>query len=1021
VQNDRYKCWEAVGPVGEVWTRLGPEIKKFVDDSCKPVPGFTFGIYMIGDTEETAKPKILICSTDFRGRKGVRKAILESGILESYPPIGLGDMARAPGLMALEEIESTFPLDSALGDETYVLAASSDKAFGRRLFIPGRDGGSLRPATGGPILYINGNIYQLTVGHAFLGFDGLNTPRTQSSSSDECDFDGQSDSEDYDTSADLQMTDKSKRRSNNPAFHNGYGPDGDKSGFKSHDDPSSLDIESSSSTLANQSSRDSGVGLSPESASAGNDQSQIKEPATSQSLHRVSKLALLSETGAKQSLDYGLVELERKYRLGRNEIPYGPNSSKRFLQVRQAAKIGSGYVNVVTMTASSKFLSGKLCPTASYMWLSNQRTLQELYPVHLDGTLSDGDCGAGVVDQATGHLYGHIVAGTAGTGFAYIVLAIQVFEDIVDRCEGDVTLEPASPAHLSTKRRPIEPLRVVEFASKKYFSELKESTGSNGDETTLNKPAPIAPIPRSLMSKIDLMTAEGQFQQHKSPRRLKFRDPTKGFRSKIPILQPKALAAKPEGKGKGKEVGESAVWKGIAPEMRDLQEETGMTSFHTFEQRFFALPTDLQVQIIASLCVPDILRLRIASRNWHNLISLNEAPIARAFLEYNPGPRFALSLYPPPSPTEINLHYIYGLWHRLFVASKLSSVMAEWITEDHFLQREEEDRLKFLPRLGRMHRRLAPLLFIIFHFLEMYRDLHLKHPLGHSQSLLHEADKINPVEAQIMSMYDNEMFLQAHQVFPLVVSCLCRMLRPPSYLGRLERSFRGYHSQPPPDRVLVAILCIGGLREVERFSQIGGYEARRMAVDEWYSAVSREPIISGPQSHRLAASFNRMLSRLTPFSTSETSKGKTSSMPESVSAFSNSRDRHGGGTRSNCSDGPLFNKSLAAGPPMAPLPAEHIRLLLPDLPSLKHLWIQTAEALLLKRRVVERRQDIKKNAELLLDLVREGITNADRLFYERAEHSVIQEDAMLVRDSVEEFVFVDGGFSRLGGWYDRAL
>jgi len=146
VRDGRYKCWEAVG---EVWTRLGPEIKNFVDDSSKPVPGLAFGMYMIGHTEDTAKPKILIFLTDFTGRKGVRKAILESGILESDPPIRLGDMAKAPSLMAQGEIESTCPLNLASGDETYVFSVSSDNAFGRRLFIPGRVSGSVRPATGG--------------------------------------------------------------------------------------------------------------------------------------------------------------------------------------------------------------------------------------------------------------------------------------------------------------------------------------------------------------------------------------------------------------------------------------------------------------------------------------------------------------------------------------------------------------------------------------------------------------------------------------------------------------------------------------------------------------------------------------------------------------------------------------------------------------------------------------------------------------------------------------------------------
>ena len=83
-----------------------------------------------------------------------------------------------------------------------------DNAFGRRLFIPRRDGGSLRPATAGPILHINGKIYQLTVGHAFWEVEDFAPFETRSSSLDDCDFDGQSDSEDDDSCANLEMKDK---------------------------------------------------------------------------------------------------------------------------------------------------------------------------------------------------------------------------------------------------------------------------------------------------------------------------------------------------------------------------------------------------------------------------------------------------------------------------------------------------------------------------------------------------------------------------------------------------------------------------------------------------------------------------------------------------------------------------------------------------------------------------------------------------------------------------------------------
>ncbi len=76
-------------------------------------------------------------------------------------------------------------------------------------------------------------------------------------------------------------------------------------------------------------------------------------------------------------------------------------------------------------------------------------------------------------------------------------------------------------------------------------------------------------------------------------------------------------------------------------------------------------------------------------------------------------------------------------------------------------------------------------------------------------------------------MYDDRTLLQVHQVFPLVVASFCRRLRPPSYVGRVERSIRGYLREKPPDEVHVAALCVGGLRQVERFWEIKGYNTRR--------------------------------------------------------------------------------------------------------------------------------------------------------------------------------------------------
>lgn len=999
VREGRYTCWEAVGPVRETWARLGPEIKDYIETSCKYGPALSLEIYMIGRSEATAAPKILICSTDVTARKEVRRAIMGSGIMNNYPPIGLGDTAKLPDLLAQEDIEASFLTTSKLSNETVVLSPTWDKPFGRRLFIPRRDGSPLRPATAAPILHINGKIYQLTVGHAFSELDDGASNEARSSSLDDCDFDGQDDS-DGDSSADLDMAVKANLKFKDGHFHSNFGPTGIEMGTISQDS-SSQNPESSSAT-ARQSLGSAAVDLSAQNISTGNNKPQTKEPVIARRLDRVGKLALVSETGTKQSLDYALVELEGIYRHGSNEVTFGPNGSQRWLRVRKVAKIGPGDVSIATMTASLGFMSGKLSATASFMRLHNQRTLQELYSVRLDGKLVDGDCGSGVIDRSTGDLYGHIVAGSLGTGFAYIVPAMHVFEDISDRLGGDVTLIPLE----KPTRTGLEPLRLVEFASERYFSELKQPTQSNKDENNYKKSASIRPIPAaSFISSSSRQLSHRQCeralnsvlwlpQQQNSPKGRKILEPINNFGSKSSALRSRAENFNVEGKGKGKAEGGAGFRTRFVPHVRNRRESTPVSSSVAFEERFFTLPSDLRVQIIASLHVSDILNLRMASRNWHNLISLNEAPISRTFLQYNPVPPFATCLYPIPNPSEINLHYICGLWHRLLVVSKLSTVMTEWVTRDYFLRKTEAQRLEFLPQQDRMRFRLVPLLFTIFHFFEMYRHLHLKRRLD---PLRGEAYTINRIELQIMKMYDNETLLQVHQIFPLLVSFLNRRLKPPSYLGHLERSLRGYVQDPPPDHVQVAILCVGGLTEVARFSDIKAYDERRKAVDSWYTSVapSPSPINSESQSHGWLMRLRRKHSRQASFNPADSSTDNAASTSCSISSLSSPGDSPDGCRRSSHRGSILFNTSLAAGPPMSPLPAAHTRLLLPDLPLLENIWLLTAEALLLKRHVVERRQDIKRNAQVMHELTQEGITDADELFYGPAANDIIREDGPL--------------------------
>lgn len=315
--------------------------------------------------------------------------------------------------------------------------------------------------------------------------------------------------------------------------------------------------------------------------------------------------------------------------------------------------------------------------------------------------------------------------------------------------------------------------------------------------------------------------------------------------------------------------------------------------------------------------------------------------------------------------------------------------MCEWITKEIFLRTTAEKKQEFAPQRERMRRRLIPLLFTIFHFFETYRELHLKHMEETGGiGLLREPYTLNPIEAKIMSMYDDQTLLRVHQVFPLVISSFCRRLRPPSYVGRVEGALRGYLREKPSEETHVAILCIGGLRQVERFWEVKGYNFRRAAVDTWYSSIVE------PESKKRRGLMGLGRKK------SNVAIGKQAAH-DAAQVHRSSWDAVSPNPNSNA-DNFVFNTSLAAGMPMDSLSKPQLNALLSDLPTLQQIWLTTAEALILDRKIVERQSDIKRNAQVMLELIRDdGLEEEDEWWYgSMAPESVrpnleaIEEDAL---------------------------
>lgn len=399
----------------------------------------------------------------------------------------------------------------------------------------------------------------------------------------------------------------------------------------------------------------------------------------------------------------------------------------------------------------------------------------------------------------------------------------------------------------------------------------------------------------------------------------------------------------------------------------------------TLSDLFLSLPNELQEHIIAPLPIHDILNLRLVSKSFHTFVTLNENPIARYHVA-NSLPQYALRLYPYANLAEINLHYLCGIWHRLHIASKLSTMISRQTVKEIFLKKTEAELRDFEPQHRRMRQRLMAIVFTLIHFFETYRDLHVRHLVEGGIPLNRQAFTINPIEEKVLSMYDDQTLLQVHLGWTVVISSFSRRLRPPSYAGGLERAIKGYLKDRPADEVYTAILTVGGLRQAQRFWETKGYGARRNAVDAWYGYITRNPV---PLETVAVIKSKMSLLHL----------GRRKKEKETILAVEATKTEGSGHDASSCSewfcvkpscqaarrrhstDNLVFHSSLASGPPMGPLSQSHLQMLIPDLQHLSNIWKHTAEAMILDRKIVARPQDIKKNAAVFLELIRDHGTN----------------------------------------------
>jgi hypothetical protein len=439
----RYQCWEAKGKAREAFNKLSSEIKECLQASnTTPAADIvTWSIYMIGKTENTASPKVLICSTDQKDRKRVRRIIKEGKIMEKYPGIGLGDTSTLPDRhvireLAREAIKALIPPDIPIDAKGVVLAENSSCQVGMQLFAVDESDYSLRPITAGPFVYLGGSLYDLTIAHSFSKKQPI-PPDGRHCSTYAPVIHQFTQDYGFESMKDLSF----EGMSNDESIHDNDSMWSALSEISASSNEIGLDEEDKSSTdranLLPTTSNDASNSASPDFSVSYQDdvQDDSEMASTAVTPYRPRDLDIsnlqyfgrlhLDSFADKPSVDNALIRVngnttrDLMLHVGTEDLQH----------ITRVGIIGKEDMSVMAVMRRG-LVRGSLTATPAYICLRGQVDFQLVYPARLRTIAADGDCGSAIVDQDGHSFYGHVVAGGLGSNIFYLVPATETVQSI---------------------------------------------------------------------------------------------------------------------------------------------------------------------------------------------------------------------------------------------------------------------------------------------------------------------------------------------------------------------------------------------------------------------------------------------------------------------------------------------------------------------------------------------------------------------------------------------------------------
>ncbi|KFY25073.1 hypothetical protein V493_04854 [Pseudogymnoascus sp. VKM F-4281 (FW-2241)] len=431
------RLYEAVGPARVAWLALSGTITKYAnahDEEItrgikKPV-GHSIDFFMAGSKPATARPTIIISSTNKAERKAAKRVIESLGVLAEYPDI------------AVECVHGSVAMLHADGDLPYDVPRNPahELLFERGITLCGA-----RIVAGNSVATLGGAIY-LDDGKTIIPF-GLTVFHAGSSMEEPYE------EQPEDEMAEFAFDESSDEEEDEDLFENR------SRSLSTSQTDTGTDESTRSQTIAS-------VDLEPEQVAEDFPQESILSPPDTTDGDKQT-----SNGRPPNGLDYQLVSLS------------GMVCPENMLQIPSQAPIQPKFVakeakdvGVWAATSTTPPVRGRLsiCP---YLLKLPTYSLQKLWVVDLERDIRLGDSGAWVMDESS-NVYGHIVAATPGSFRAYILPLHQIFEDIE-------VFTKCKPSLLSLTERGSKALGAIPMHVKAipYGSGQGEPSGNESDKT----------------------------------------------------------------------------------------------------------------------------------------------------------------------------------------------------------------------------------------------------------------------------------------------------------------------------------------------------------------------------------------------------------------------------------------------------------------------------------------------------------------------------------------------------------